>query len=201
MKFWGSFSDDVLSSLTHPVFSDETLAAVKKMQEDPTIQEMISFVSGIADRPGKQESMLLPPALRALFRHFRLFHVTEQGVLLRQWTSSGGEVRWLLVISDEELQRLIRKVHEFAPSLLQPAAGGRKKKEVGERESRAVHSGINRTLSTIGAHYYHHSLRQIVSDYIRKCPFCVLLNHPRGKKDSPGLQTPMSPGISLAIDF
>ena len=194
-------TDDVLSSLTHPVFSDETLAAVKKMQEDSTVQEMISYVSGVADRPGKQESMLLPPALRALFRHFRLFHVTEQGVLLRQWTSSGGEVRWLLVISDEELQRLIRKVHEFTPSLLQPAAGGRKKKEVGERESRAVHSGINRTLSTIGAHYYHHSLRQIVSDYIRKCPFCVLLNHPRGKKDSPGLQTPMSPGISLAIDF
>ena len=128
-----------------------------EMQKDADITQMIAYITGAAARPSKQVSMLLSPLWHSFFRHFRLFCASPQGVLLRQWTTPTGEVRWLLVISDEMLQSLIKKAHEFTPALLQPPVRGRKRKEVGERESRVVHSGINRTLTTIGCHYYHHS--------------------------------------------
>ena len=170
-------TDDVLSTHPFPRFDDETLSAIKAMQTDDMIQEMISYVSGAAERPDKQASLILPAEWRSFFRHFRLFGLSPQNVLLRQWTSTEG-VKWLLVISDEELHRLLVKTHEFKPETVAPSAGGRRRRDVGERETRAVHTGVNRTLTTIGAHYYHHSMRQIVTDYIRKCAVCVLNNHP-----------------------
>ena len=194
-------TDDVLSTHPFPRFDDATLAAIKTMQSDDSIQEMISYVSGAAEKPDKQASLILPAEWRAFFRHFRLFGLSPQQVLLRQWTSSEGGVRWLLVLSDEELHRLLVKTHEFRPETVAPTAGGRRRKDVGERETRAVHTGINRTLTTLGAHYYHHSMRQIITDYVRKCAVCVLNNHPRGKRDAPGLHSPTAPGVSIACDF
>ena len=194
-------TDDVLSTQEYPLFSQETKDFILRMQTDDFITEMISYVSGAAELPTKQAALILPARMKSFLRHFKLFHVTPQGVLLRQWTTPEGQVRWLLVVSDEELQNLIEKAHEFAPATLEPAAGGRRRKDVGQRETRAVHSGVNRTQSTIGRHYYHHALRSTISNYIKECAVCILVNHPRGKRDDQGLQTPTTPGISIAVDF
>ena len=195
-------TDDVLENQSLPKFNDQTVDEIKAMQQsDGLIKQMIEYVSGVKAQPEKHEMLLLPPSIKAFFRHADLFRCTDQGVLVRLWTSAEGRVRFLLVISDDELKFLIQKAHEFKPSVLMPSARGKSAVVMGERGARVVHAGVNRTMTTIGRYYYHHSLRATIKAYIQDCAVCVVNNHPRGKKDDKGLQTPMGPGMSLAVDF
>ena len=198
----GELTDDVLSTQKLPTYEAETAAAITAMQaSDDLIKTMISFISGEKEKPEKHDILLLSPALRNFFRHYDLFQLSEQRILFRRWTASGGKLRLLLVLSDDEFDLILRRVHEFQPTTLTPASRGRRAVVIGERESRATHAGARRTLETIGRFYYHHEMRKKINSYVSLCPVCVLNNHPRSKRDKQGLQAPMTAGSCVGIDF
>ena len=191
-------SDDVLETQEMPIFDDETSAKIKEMQTDVDITEMISYVSGEKEKPDKHGILLLSTKIQSYFRHFRLFRLTNQGILLRQWTLDDGEVRMLLVVSDEQFGILLRRTHEFLPSTIPNSST---MQVVGPRQQHSTHAGIRRTMLSLGKSYYCYKMREKISDYIKLCAVCVANNHPRGNRDKQGLQAPMQTGLSLAIDF
>ena len=77
-------------------------------------------------RPSKQASLLLPKELKAFFRHEGLHRLSAQNILFRQWTMACGRVSLLLVISEEEMDAMVVKAHEFSPTTLIQAERGRK---------------------------------------------------------------------------
>ena len=163
------------------------------MQNTPHIMLMKEYVSKAKQAPSKQASLLLPKELKAFFRHEGLHRLSMQNTLFHQWTDKDGR------ISQEELDSMIVKAHEFSPTTLIQAGRGRIGISMGGRTSSAVHAGIRRTITTIGKSY--HLMRAKIISYIQSCPVCVFNNHPRGKKDRPGLQLPMQTGQCVAIDF
>ena len=192
-------TDDAIEDVGTPEFDDENRDKAKSMQDNcDVISKMKKILKG--DLTFDKYSILLEPKeIQDFYRHKSLFRLNNQDILFRLWTHADGTVRFLLVVSSTAFEELLQRTHELRVEYTVTA--NRRRRVIGTADAAGTHAGVHRTLRTLGQHYYIHSMKRRVEEYIRQCAVCLANRHPRGMKDRPGLQSPMEPGITLSCDF
>ncbi|MEL6805811.1 MAG: integrase, partial [Bacteroidota bacterium] len=181
----GEVDDPMLEDVALPVYNDERLQEVRRLQNDDELKRVKEMIKGEEIIPSKTEALSLPQPIQKFLRHRSLFRISAQNVLHRLWLNSKGEVCPLIAVGAEQFDELINDVHSFKA----------------EGENTITHCGTKKTQKALEKHYYCFNMREKIHNFISKCGVCRLNNHPSTHPESSGAVIRTEPMTAWTIDY